>query len=156
MNSLPVELTFGEQETAHTFVGKNASWHKRCHQKFNSSMLEHSKQKLSRKRKCSKSNESEHDCLPKRQTTGTQLTVCIICESETSEKLHEITTFNMDKSVKDWQGRCDSKLLVKLSGGVDLVLIEGKYHLMCLTKFRNCYRAFQHAQKDSPSLSNSM
>ena len=56
----------------------------------------------------------------------------------------------MDKSVKDMaREMCDSKLLVKLSGGVDLVAIEGKYHLTCLTKFRNCYRAFQRAQKDS-------
>ena len=63
----------------------------------------------------------------------------------------------MDKSVKDMaRDMCDSKLLVKLSGGVDLVAIEGKYHLTCLTKFRNCYHAFQCAQKDSPSLSNSI
>ena len=33
---------------------------------------------------------------------------------------------------------------------------EGKYHLTCLTKFRNSYRAFQRAQKDSSSSCNSM
>ena len=33
---------------------------------------------------------------------------------------------------------------------------EGKYHLTCLNKFCNSYRAFQHAQKYSSSLSNSM
>ena len=119
-------------------------------------MLERTKQKLLRKRKC-KSKESEHACRPKCQTTGTQPTVCIFCTSETSEMLHENTTFNMDKSAKEMAVEmCDSKLLVKLSGGVDLVATEGKYHLTCLIKFRNSYCAFQCAQKDSSSLSNSM
>ena len=109
-----------------------------------------------RKRKC-KSKESEHAGRSKRQTVGTQPTVCIFCESETSEMLHEITTFNMEKSVKETAVEMfDSKLLVKLSGDVDLVATEGKYHLTCLTKFRNSYRAFQRPPKDSSSLSNSM
>ena len=51
---------------------------------------------------------------------------------------------------------CDSKLLVQLSGGVQLVAIEGKYHLTCLTKFCNSYSAFQCAQKDSLSIYNSI
>ena len=39
----------------------------------------------------------------------------------------------MDKSVYKDMAReiCDSKLLVKPSGGVDLVAIEVKYHLTC-------------------------
>ena len=100
LNSFPVDPPTGEQETAQNFVEKNASWHKRCHQKFNSSMLERTKQKLLRKRKC-KSKESEHVCRPKHQTTGTQPTACIFCETEKSERLQEIITFNMDKSVRD-------------------------------------------------------
>ena len=60
-----------------------------------------------------KSNEDESDCRPKHQSTGTQYTAYIFCES----KNFEITTFNMDKSVKDiTREMCDSKLLVKLSG----------------------------------------
>ena len=73
-------------------------------------------------------------------STGTQYTAYIFGESKTLEKLHEIITFNMDKSVKDMARElCDSKLLDKLSGGVDLVAFEGKYHLTCLTKYCNCY-----------------
>ena len=40
----------------------------------------------------------------------------------------------------------DSDLLVKLSGGTDIVAIEGKYHLSCLTSYRNRYRTFLRAQ----------
>ena len=81
----------------------------------------------------------------------------MFCESESSEMLHDISTFNMDKSVKDMTVEmCDSKLLVKLSGGVDLVATEGKYHLTCSTKFHISYHSFQRAQNNSSSLSNSM
>ena len=51
---------------------------------------------------------------------------------------------------------CDSEMLVKVSGGIDLVAIEGKYHLSCLTKYRNRYRAFCRAQPGSSTSSNSL
>ena len=36
----------------------------------------------------------------------------------------------MDKTIRDMANEmCDSELLVKISGGIDLVAIEGKYHL---------------------------
>ena len=37
---------------------------------------------------------------------------------------------------------CDSELLVKISGGIDLVAIEGKYNLSSLTNYRYRYCAF--------------
>ena len=46
-------------------------------------------------------------------------------------------------------GVYDSELLVKLSGGIDLVVIEGKYHLSCLTNYRYRYCAFSRAQSAS-------
>ena len=79
-----------------------------------------------------KSNESEHACRPKRQTTGTQPSVCI---------------FVRLKHLK-----CYTRLLLSTW----ISLLKSKYHLTCLTKFRNSYRAFQRAQQDSSSLSNSM
>jgi len=39
------------QETAQTFVEQNASRHKKCHQKYNTSMLERARVKVSRKSK---------------------------------------------------------------------------------------------------------
>ena len=52
------------------------------------------------------------------------------------------------------QEMCDSEILVKISGGIDLVAIEGKY-LSCLIKYLKCYRAFSCAQQGlSTSSSN--
>ncbi len=49
----------------------------------------------------------------------------------------------MDKVIRDMASEMgDSDLLVKLSGGIDIVAIEGKYHISCLTKYCNRYRSF--------------
>ena len=46
----------------------------------------------------------------------------------------------MDKVIRDMaNGMGNTDLLVKLSGGMDSVVIEGKYHFSCLTNCRNCY-----------------
>lgn len=75
----------------------------------------------------------------------------------TTESLHEFTTFNMDIGIRDMANEmCDSDLLVELSGGIDLVTIEGKYHLSCLTKYYNRYRSFLHAQSASSQSSISI
>ena len=37
-------------------------------------------------------------------------------------------------------------LLVKLSCGMDIVVIEGKFHFSCLTSYHNCYRRFLSSQ----------
>ena len=53
----------------------------------------------------------------------------------------------MDKTIRDMANEmCDSELLVKISGGIDLVAIEGKYHISCLTNY--LYR-YSHAQSAS-------
>jgi len=44
-----MEVKFGEQETAQTFVEHNASQNKKCHQKFNTSMLEYARLDVEKK-----------------------------------------------------------------------------------------------------------
>ncbi len=147
LDALPVRINFGNQGTAQHFMSNHASWHKRCHQKFNSSTLERVQQRVERKRKA---DGGEPTSRPKRRESTALL--CIFCESSTPELLHEFNTFNMDKSVKDMaQEISDSEMLVKIFGGVDLVAIEGKCHFSCLTNYRNRYRAFCRAQTSQSS-----
>ena len=40
----------------------------------------------------------------------------------------------------------DTNLVVKLSGGMDIVAIEGKYHFSCGTNYSNRYHSFLHTQ----------
>ena len=60
----------------------------------------------------------------------------------TSEQLHEFTTLNVVKSIKSMATEMsDRELLIKIRGG-DLIALEAKYHLTCLTIYRNHYRTF--------------
>lgn len=112
------------------------------------STLERVKQRLKGKRI---SEEGKSACRPKRQASEVNK-LCIFCGNLTAELLHEFTTFNMDKTITDMANEmCDSELLVKISGGIDLVEIEGKYHLSCLTNYRNRYRAFCAQSSSSQS-----
>ena len=65
---------------------------------------------------------------------------CIYCE-RTDGALHECSTFQFDQNLKDMATAMhDTVLLGKLCSG-DVIAQESKYHLDCLTAFRNCYRS---------------
>ena len=87
LNSLPVNVNFGEEGTATNFLDNKASWHKQCHQKFNNSKLERAK--LKRRREASETEDEQ--CRPKRQSFM-QKNICIFCDKMTSEQLYEFTT----------------------------------------------------------------
>ena len=107
---------------------------------FNNSMLETAKQRSKRKR----ATEGNVTCKLKCHSSAINI-LCILCGHLTTDSLHEFTT-----TIRDMANEmCDSELQVKVSGGIDLVAIEGKYHLSCLTNYRYRYCAFSHAQSAS-------
>ncbi len=152
LDCLPVQVNFGNQGTVEQFVNHNASWHKKCHQKFNTSMLKRMQLKKSRdsmEGEGSCSSRPKRQCLPVAKDTH----VCLFCKCDgKSEQLHEFSTFNADKSVRVMATEMnDTSVLVDLADG-DLVAIEAKYHLACLTKYRNRYRSHcRSASKLSPA-----
>ena len=97
LGALPVKVDYGESVTAQVFMQNNASWHNRCHQKFNTSMLKRTKKGQKRK---GSSDEGHTACRPKRKPNSMS-TNCIFCGDVTTELLHEFTTFNMDKAIRD-------------------------------------------------------
>ena len=84
------------------------------------------------------------DCTsrPKHISLPVHRAVWFFCEGDAkAEPLHEFTTLNVDKSVKVMATEMnDADLLTKLADR-DLIAIEAKYHLACLTKYRNQYRS---------------
>ena len=105
----------------------------------NNPMLERAKQRSKRKR----ASEGNVACRLKRHSSAINK-LCIFCDHLTTESLHEF------KNIRDMANEmCDSELLVKTSGGIDLVAIEGKYHLSGLTNYRYRYCAFSRAPSAS-------
>ncbi len=84
----------------------------------------------------------------KRQKTGaTSVKNCIFCP-EVGGKLHNCSTMNLDHELRRMAEELqDTSLLAKIGGG-DLIAIEAKYHLKCLSAYRNKYRSSQRAKKD--------
>lgn len=152
LDALPVVLHFGEQGTPECFLSNKASWHRPCHQKFNRSKLE---RVIIKKRKQElEETQSASDELrrSKRQSTGSSSNICIFCEQTGPHKLHEYATQSAEQGLRQMaHDMQDTKLLAHLSGG-DLVAIEAKYHLECLTTYRNRYRVYNcHRSSSSTS-----
>lgn len=148
LGALPVEVDFGEQGTPECFAENNASWHRSCHQKFNRCKLERERTK---KRKKEESNEADSSTSqrPKRQSTGADKHTCLFCGNSGPNKLHEYATKSADHNLKVMATEMqDSNILAKILCG-DLIANELKYHLECLTKYRNDYRSYR--RQNSPT-----
>ena len=130
LNSLPVQMEL--EEDGLTLMNHKAKWHKCCHQRFNNAKLECAKVKRQREEKAD--NPDQEACRPKRRPSARNKNLCIFCDVDGSEPLHEFSTFNTNRSIN--QMATDMDLLVKISGG-DLVAMEAKYHFNCLSKYRN-------------------
>ena len=149
IDDLPVKLCFGSDETADSFASHSASWHKSCHLKCNNS-------KLSRaiRKKDGQSDEPEQRRPTKRQALDLQK--CLFCgeEGKESDVLHAVSTFDADKNIRAMITELkDAQLMKRIVGG-DLMAMEAKYHLTCLTKLRNLYRSHTRKTNHTPELTD--
>ncbi len=73
---------------------------------------------------------------------------CLFCQQENGH-LHEFQTLEIDKTVRQMALELqETDVMARMEGG-DLIALEAKYHLQCLTELRNRYRSQirQHGQK---------
>ena len=152
LNSLPVELKFNiETTTVDDLLNNSAKWHQSCHLKFSSSKLE----KAQKRKSVSSDGHDTLLCLKSskhRKVTGGDQK-CLFCdEGDKVGVLRSFTTIETDRNlpqiVNDLQ---DFELLAKISGG-DLIAIEAKYNMKCLTNLRNKHRSFQRKSKSDQFL----
>ena len=75
--------------------------------------------------------------------------MCIFFCEEAIGTLHQFSTLQSDSNVRSMAlDLTDTSLLAKLEGG-DLMVLEAKYHLNCLTKIRNHHRShIRESQND--------
>ena len=63
---------------------------------------------------------------------------CLFCQQDGGGlQLHQFKTLEADKTLRQMK-----ELMARIEGG-DLVALETKYHLECLTALRNCCRSFK-------------
>lgn len=137
IDRLPQKLCFSEGVTVKDFVEHRAKWHKSCCRKFAKDKLH----RAERKRELNTDNpDSATDEKRRKDRQTLAKSSCIFCGKEEGH-LHEFRTLDADENIRrmatDLQ---DTALLAKISGG-DLIAIEAKYHLTCLTELRNRHRS---------------
>ena len=138
---LPVPVQFQPDVTVSTLVFNSARWHKSCHRNFSTDKLE----RVSRKRNGEDDISPEEKHQPKRQVLE-QYTSVFCCGSQ---NLHEFSTLDADTNVRQMATELqDSQLLSTIQGG-DIVALEAKYHLNCLTRLRNRHRSLHRSKEQS-------
>ena len=71
-------------------------------------------------------------------------------KGEEENDLHEMSTFDADKSIRDMITEINDTVLMTRIVGSDLMAMEAKYHLTCLTKLRNRHRRFTRESVQVP------
>ena len=143
LNKLPVPLSFDEDINVDHLVRHRAQWHKSCRTKFNLNKLDRAQ-----KRKRTVSSETRApDQKRHRQREPLDKSTCIFCRGS-SEHLHEFMTIKAGNNVRvmatDLQ---ENALLTRIEGG-DLIALDAKYHLRCLTALRNRHRSLMRQRQD--------
>jgi len=136
LDVLPVALLFSEDISAAELVQNKAAWHKSCHIKFSKeNWIEHSeREKGRRQQKVVNLKES------------IEKMACLLCQ-QSDGNLHEFRTVEAYQSIRNIATEPhNTELMARMEGG-DLVAMETKYHLACLTTaIRNCYRSSENQQ----------
>ena len=148
LDAMPISVKFDHEHEglAELFYRNKARWHKSCRLKFATSKLIKIKERRAKKRESTTSNDQRRSKRQSNSFPGEEH--CIFC-SQTSGKLHQCATMELDcdlrKIAKDLQ---DTAMIAKLSSG-DLVAIEAKYHFNCLSAYKSQHRSFIRSQKSN-------
>ena len=142
---LNIDITRLDEGTgiSNTLRSNHAGWHKYCWLSFCRMKLLRA-QKRSKKRQQESDDEENDGPVKTRSRLGIVHSIeatCFFCdESNDKEQLHLASTANIDATVRACAVQLgDSKILTKLAGG-DMVAINARYHLSCLTRLRNRLR----------------
>lgn len=137
-----------------TFKANSAKWHKSCRGAFSSRELGR-KMALSVKRAsdtamvdlceiaCKTKVYTRSECSSENVLRATEPT-CFFCDLPAGpDKLHDVTTLNMDSKIKECAlALSDHRLLAKLALG-DMIAVEAKYHTRCLNHLHNRRRSLE-------------
>ena len=131
--------------TACELVQNQAAWHKSCHNKFNNDKVK----RAVRKRDRNETTENVGSGLKHNRRESMDKMACSFCKQENGH-LHGFRTLEVDQSVRQMATELqDTNLIARMEGG-NLVALECKCHLECLTALQNCYQSLK-SQQDKES-----
>ena len=129
-------------------VTNKAKWHKTCVLRYNNQMLQ-------RAIKSVEHEISVEDAAPRtssrlRSSPNPDKMSCFFCDKEAgSEGLHEVTTVQVEKRVRDCAELTSDTLLLAKLGSSDMVALDAKYHTKCLLALYNRARKVRRTQQET-------
>jgi hypothetical protein len=144
LNKLPVPLPFEEDIDVNQLISRRAQWHKSCHTKFNATKLQRArKRERDDTTEISSADEKRH-----RHPQNLDKSICIFCRKPDGH-VHEFRTLKSDDNVRSMATDLhDTDILSRIEDG-DLIALDAKYHLACLTLLRNRHRSLMRQNQDS-------
>ena len=152
LGALPVNLNFEENMTVEELTKNRAAWHKSCHVKFSNDKLERATKKHENANAAE--NSASLEKRPRRQAVDKMS--CLFCQRDDGN-LHEFTKLgpdSPDETIRNMAKELNETELISRIAGGDLVAIDGKYHLDCLTTLRNRYRSLVRQREQELQGSN--
>ena len=142
LGTLPVVLNFGEDMTADELIQNQGSWHKSCYLKFNNKKLE----RATKRQNMDDASESTNSGKKRPRRQSVDRMACLFCHQEDGH-LHEVRTLDASKSIRKMATDLEeAELIARIEGG-DLIALEAKYHLQCLTALRNRHRSMMRKRE---------
>ncbi len=122
-------------------VANEAKWHHTCMLRYNNTMLRRAEKRTHPSRENTKGDDVSHKrskLRPSSTEANASKASCFFCgQSAGSAGLHEASTFQIDRRVRESAALVeDTLLLARLSMG-DMVALEAKYHAKCLLALYN-------------------
>ena len=123
-------------------VANEAKWHHTCMLRYNNTMLRRAEKRTHPNHEDTRSDDDVSHKRSRLQPSSTEANVskasCFFCgQSAGSDGLHEASTFQIDRRVRESAALLgDTLLLARLSMG-DMVALEAKYHAKCLLALYN-------------------
>ena len=133
---LPVVLKFSNDITTEELVQNQAAWHKSCYVKFSSEKLKRASQMQAKE----DSVGSSISGVKSYQCRSIDKMACLFCQQDDGH-LHEFRTLEADQNIRQMAVDLeDTQLIVRMEGG-DVIALEAKCYLQCLTALRNRCRS---------------
>ena len=127
--------------TTDELAQNRGAWHKSCNVKFSKDKLERATKKRDREETTGSSTYGEKQ--PRRQSMDKM--ACIFCCKKHGQ-LHEFRTLGANENIRQMATQLQEiELMARMEGG-DLIALEAKYHLECLTALRNRHRSLMRQQ----------
>ena len=140
------ECKLPDSITADTMYDNFAKWHRTCKLQYTESKLRKQIDEAKRKREADKDPCADPSPSRTRQCHKFDKTKCVFCQQDTSESLHNVTLIEFGKALLEMATQLQDSVLTVRFGTGDLVALETKYHLACMTKFRTRHRSWQRSQ----------